>query len=250
MPMYIFSSDIHGTGTKWISLMEKAKNKYPDAQVVYGGDYIDGRKESKETLDYIMNDKNAIVLRGNHEQMMLDFIGAGDDLWYYNGAKSTVKSLFGRGYSRNVAMHKLINSSYYDFISQTRMVYETKNIIFVHAGYPLEGQQYEMNDYLWVRETYWYRPNNSNDFNIFSHNTTNKTIVTGHTPTCLISGKYESNVKPPEEKHNTDCPVKVIQYPNEKPRIFTDNGCHSQMDGHYGNVVILDDNGNLIDVIN
>lgn len=73
MTMYIFSSDIHGTGTKWISLIERAKNKYPETQVVYGGDYIDGRKESKETLDYIMNDKNAIVLRGNHEQMMLDF---------------------------------------------------------------------------------------------------------------------------------------------------------------------------------
>lgn len=42
-----------------------------------------------------------------------------------------------------------------------------------------------------------------------------------------------------------DCPVKVIQYPNEAPRYFTDNGCHKNANQH-GNICVFNDYGQLI----
>lgn len=70
--LMIFASDPHGTGQPWINLIEQAKQKYPDAQIVFGGDYIDGRSFSKETLEYVMcsvKHDHAIALLGNHEQV-------------------------------------------------------------------------------------------------------------------------------------------------------------------------------------
>ena len=46
---YIFISDIHGN-LETIDLIEQAKKDYPLAQLVTGGDYIDGREHVKEVL--------------------------------------------------------------------------------------------------------------------------------------------------------------------------------------------------------
>lgn len=246
---YIFASDPHGTGQPWIELVKKAQKKYPHNQTIFGGDYIDGRKHSKETLDFIIDqvqNNNAIALRGNHEQMMLDFIGSNDELWYYNGAKSTVKSLFNRGYSKPITRHKILQSPYYEFIKKLTIVYETKHIIFVHGAYPLNNQTYQPYDYLWNRESYWWKDSKTP---IFAHNTTNKTIVTGHTPTCLITGRYDfapNHPIPPNPKNQ----VLKIKYPNEKPRYFTDGGCHGTNNDLNGNICVFDENGILLEVFN
>lgn len=53
---YIFISDIHGN-LETIDLIEQAKKDNPLAQLVTGGDYIDGREHVKEVLDYLMDQK-------------------------------------------------------------------------------------------------------------------------------------------------------------------------------------------------
>ena len=88
---YIFASDPHGTGKAWINLVKQAQTDYPDAKLVLGGDYIDGRKYSKETLDFVMEqaaNPNVEVLLGNHEDMLLNFVEKGDDLWFLNLTQS------------------------------------------------------------------------------------------------------------------------------------------------------------------
>ena len=68
---YIFASDPYGTGQPWIGLVKAAEEKYPTVKVIFGGDYIDRRKFSQETIAFV------VVLVGNHESMMFDFVEKG-----------------------------------------------------------------------------------------------------------------------------------------------------------------------------
>lgn len=58
---YIFISDIHGNH-ETLGLIEQAKKDFPYAQLVTGGDYIDGRDSVKEVLDYLIEQKVKVPL--------------------------------------------------------------------------------------------------------------------------------------------------------------------------------------------
>lgn len=140
---YIFISDIHGN-LPTIDLIKKARIKYPNAMLVAGGDYIDSRPNSKEVMDYLMEiskEENTIILKGNHEQMMLNYADGLDNyeegfepLWFANGGKRTIRSFFGRKFSKPKTREILKESKYYEFVKKLPIMYDTPNIIFVHAG--------------------------------------------------------------------------------------------------------------------
>lgn len=254
---YIFTSDAHGTGKPWIELVKQAQVDYPDAKLVLGGDYIDGRKYSKETLDFVIEqaaNSNVEVLLGNHEDMMLNFVEKGDELWFLNGAKKTIRSLLGRGYSQNKARKLLKSTPYYQFIASIRdnLTYEDNNFLFIHAGFNIKHPEKRDRELLlWAREEYFYEDKTKR---IFAHNPLNQTIVSGHTPTCLIGGKFLSGrVEGLPEEYKEDlinyvCPVLRVQYKGEKARYLTDNGCHGDLPTHNGNVAVFDENGALVKV--
>lgn len=279
---YIFASDPHGTGQPWINLVKKAHQAYPNSKIVFGGDYIDGNPYSNETVQFVMDQvqhHHAEALKGNHEQMLQDFVKNNDDLWYYNGAKTTIKSFYQRGFSKHVAKVALRSGERYKFLSKLPFVYETKHLIFVHAGiacweknwknpaiyqdlnpvfrpYSLKDREFFE---LWSREKYWY---GTNEDYFFAHNRTGKTIVTGHTPTMLLFGEYDNQQTGFKSTYdwrndpNKDpkllrrpCPVRTVQYNNEMPRYFTDDGCHSASQ-HHGNICIFTNTGKLVKIFN
>lgn len=287
-PGYIFISDIHGN-KKTIDLIKTARHAYPTYTLVGGGDYIDGRKDSKAVLDYLMSQDNAIILRGNHEQMLIDFaegrdepinddIGYMQPLWFANGGKTTLHSLFHYKFSNSkykLAQTMLKDSKYYQFLKQMPIMYDTPNIVFVHAGVlPIKDYanpenykgtaNYDYDMYrLWARSEYIYKCSNDipvhqytvdaknhKEVNlpVFAHNQTGKTIVTGHTPTALISGIFDKTYKQVPKKPFTHCDVLTIQYPNEPARIFTDNGNHSRYPNHDGNVVVMNNKGIIVNI--
>ena len=45
-----------------------------------------------------------------------------------------------------------------------------------------------------------------------------------------------------------ECPVLEIRYHGEPARIFTDNGCHGSLMDNHGNVVVLNDDGEIMQV--
>lgn len=149
---YIFVSDIHGN-LSTIDLIKRALAKYPNAMFVAGGDYIDSRPNSKEVMDFLMELNkldNSIILRGNHEQLMLNFADGLDDyedgiepLRYCNGGKRTIKSFFGKRFSKLQAASLLKETKYYDFAAKMPIMYDTPNIIFVHAGVMLDVPNYD-----------------------------------------------------------------------------------------------------------
>lgn len=261
---YIFISDIHGN-LETIDLIEQAKKDYPLAQLVTGGDYIDGREHVKEVLDYLIDQKNqgALVLLGNHEQMMLNFAEGTehqDGIWFYNGGGKTLTNIFGR----TLLPDEVRESKYYRFLKSCPIMYDTPQIIFVHAGVrPDEkyndpttynkvvyGLKFDYDFYrIWAREEYWYSDQAEK---MIAHNRTGKTIVTGHTPTAVLEGKYDDGRKM-KQLQKDDCIVRKMQYPGEPARIFTDGGSHSDpliYPHNDGNVVVLDGNGEVVRVYN
>lgn len=92
---YIFISDIHGN-LETLDLIRQAKRDFPAAQLVTGGDYIDGRDHVKEVLDFLIEQKSegAIILLGNHELMMLNYANEcehQDGIWFYNGGRKSLE---------------------------------------------------------------------------------------------------------------------------------------------------------------
>lgn len=267
---YIFFSDIHGN-RKTINLIDKAQFDFNDARLVGGGDYIDGWKYSKwvtDCMEEFVKMSGAIILKGNHEQMMLDYADGLDDedsLWFANGGKTTLRSFFPhQNVSHKAGKILLHYSNYYDFYQSAPIMLETPHYIFLHAGVlPVEdyaispkykdyhfGNLFEsLNDYdgyrMWARDEYFFYSNGGIKY--FAHNKTGKTIVTGHTPTALVQGYFDDGSFLREAPFN-HCVVKELKYPNEPARILTDNGCHSRYPTHNGNVTVLDDKGNIVAV--
>ena len=256
---YIFSSDIHGT-LETLEFIKNAKRDFPKAQFVGGGDYIDGRKYSREVCDFMIEQahNNSVILSGNHEEMMLDFADGKDiyeagqePLWYFNGAKKTIRSFFGRGYSKIKTAQFVKNSKYYEFFKNNIIMYVTPYIIFVHGGIIPDADfdnpaKYDNYDYfrLWARGKYIF-----NNKTYFADNYTGHAIISGHTPTTYIHGKFQDGRVMPETSEN-HCNIKIIKNEAQPIRVFTDGGCHSSIPENKGNVTVHDKFGHVIAVYN
>jgi serine/threonine protein phosphatase 1 len=162
--------DIHGCLEQLVSLFGQVAPT-PDDQVVFLGDYVDRGPDSAGVLDFLLTFREqhprTVFLRGNHEQMFLEFLEGGDSTAFLiNGGTKTLHSYQSNG-------HWPIPISHHRFIKDLAYYHETDNFIFVHAGLrpgiPLAAQDPE--DMLWIRKEF-----------IDSDYDWGKTIVFGHTP--------------------------------------------------------------------
>ncbi|WP_069131373.1 metallophosphoesterase family protein [Rhodohalobacter halophilus] len=166
--------DIHGCVESLKALWKKLES-YPDAKIIFIGDYIDRGPDSKGVVDFLLhvkNDRDCVFLRGNHEQMLLDsFKSKKDYNWIMNGGSSTLDS-----YGVNDAVD--IPEAHLDFYRQTELYYDTEEYFFVHAGVPSHQP---------IRET--LKTDEFNDFFLWGREHVDsfetpweKTVVFGHTP--------------------------------------------------------------------
>ena len=65
----LFVGDVHGRYKELLLLIKK----FPNYLIILLGDLQDRGKDSKKILDLILNNKNIIALKGNHEIFFLDF---------------------------------------------------------------------------------------------------------------------------------------------------------------------------------
>src|SRR5699024_5633956 len=94
-------SDIHGELKLFDSLLEKLNYDADEDQLILLGDYIDRGPNSKGVLNRVSELKRngAIVLRGNHDEMMLNAVnGVPEALerWERNGALITLQGFRNR----------------------------------------------------------------------------------------------------------------------------------------------------------
>jgi serine/threonine protein phosphatase 1 len=169
--------DIHGCLSKLERIISKTGIDTEEDTLVFIGDYIDRGPDSRGVVDFVLDLKRKIrtiiCLKGNHEQMFLDYVclNKNEDLYLSNGGDTTIASY---GY-RNVRGDRELNvpDSHMEFFNSLLPCYETDDYIFVHAGLRenvlLKNQN--IKDMLWIRH----------DF-IMSSYDFGKTVVFGHTP--------------------------------------------------------------------
>ncbi len=198
--------DIHGClvplkeNMDYIFANESFDNK--NDSFIFIGDYVDRGPKSKQVIDLLIQLKkdypDTVFLRGNHEDMMMDYLGLGGsygNMFLYNGGSSTLDSynLFSAdefdGYHDMVdrpeeyeRTQKIVRERFpedhYNFLKSTQLYHDTPDILFVHAGLnpyrPLEEQT--PFDFLWVQD------NRDRFFNWMARKPWHKLMVHGHTP--------------------------------------------------------------------
>jgi len=166
--------DIHGCA-QTLDFLLKELAPTPNDHLVFIGDYVDRGPDSKGVIDRLIalqETHECTFLRGNHEELMLNFVDNGDyELWAVNGGIATQQSYGAIGDGSTFPPEHLA------FLRATQLYLDTPDFFYVHAGLRPEKTVAESiaegNDqvFLWERshlqasELAW-----------------EKTVVCGHTP--------------------------------------------------------------------
>ncbi len=171
-------SDIHGCYKTLQVLLQKLEYKPSEDRCFFLGDYIDRGPSSKAVLDFLIDLKQhnnrLTILRGNHEQMMLDTFknNRKEDylLWKQNGCETTLQNFGVPPGDYDLIEH--IPSTYIDFIESLPYFAEYDQFLLAHAGFNFQsGDPFnDTNSMLWIRDEDYDKTLSEG-----------KTIIHGHT---------------------------------------------------------------------
>ena len=170
--------DIHGCADELESILKAIAPTAGDT-VVFVGDYVDRGPASSAVVELALalekTRAETVFLKGNHEDMMLSFLGLPGrygESFLFNGGISTMESYGLKEEDLGMAIHH-IPPRHIDFFKRLSVNYLRPPYLFVHAGISpvlqLEEQQTE--DMLWIRQEF-----------IFNPHKIDATVVFGHTP--------------------------------------------------------------------
>lgn len=150
--------DVHGEADALEALLSEINAEDPGAPIIFVGDYVDRGERSADVLRRVMalntaNPARRICLRGNHEQMMLDFLEAPEargDRWLRHGGLQTLAS-FGvmrpPGTQPGDLRDRLadaMGSDLIDWMQALPLRWQSGNVAVVHAAadptLPIERQ--------------------------------------------------------------------------------------------------------------
>lgn len=209
---YFVVSDTHGFTTLFRRAVRESgfERGNPDHMLVHLGDCFDRGYENVEMLDYLDTIKNKIMIRGNHEDLLLNVldtrkIGLRD---LHNGTDITVAQFFGQESISNegkvsTAEDPETERRIRDFIGGMLNYYETANYVFTHGWVPLDTEAddgpavrqdwRDAGEYTWegARFLEWQQT--------YAKNLTipGKTIVCGHRPAAF--GYYFDPSREPDD---------------------------------------------------
>ena len=183
--------DIHGCLKELKQLFERIGDYHLEhhrgspAKYVFIGDYIDRGPDSRGVVDFILNlqdlcskrdSMEAVTLRGNHEDMLLNDIG----LCLYNGGRETFRS-YGWKDDTSYLMDNeqipglhMIPDRHMQFFRNTILWHKDSLRTYVHAGIyrhlgGIENQSESV--MLWIRDEFLQDPSTNGGY-----------VVHGHTP--------------------------------------------------------------------
>ena len=169
---------------------DRAREGASSAPLIHVGDLVDRGPSSAGVIGYLQSvcetDRRVVVLRGNHDQMFVDFLTqdmdtlrrSGSLAWTDGtmGGRATLASYGVRNWLKSAAQKaalETIPQGHIDFMSRLPLMYEAGDCLFVHAGIrpkiPLNEQ--DPDDLMWIRTEF-----------LLSTADHGPLIVHGHTP--------------------------------------------------------------------
>ena len=181
--------DVHGRRAQLRRLVEWLPLRLGADALVILGDLIDRGEDVPgavaDALDLARG--GAVVLRGNHEQMLLDFLDEGARLWLHPavGSAETFEQYAGRELTDGLradadeARREIARSvppEHVEFLRTRPLYHEDQYAIYVHAGLECgkHPRDCDPRQLLWSRNQDFYK------------HYTGKPCVFGHTPTPLL----------------------------------------------------------------
>jgi serine/threonine protein phosphatase 1 len=170
--------DIHGCPDELAAIL-KSIAPGPTDTVVFVGDYVDRGPSSHDVIEQLLELRRGaaeiVFLKGNHEDMMLSFLGFPGhygESFLFNGGSQTLDS-YGVSEDTLESAIEFLPAPHLEFLHGLASSYHRPPYLFVHAGISparqLEEQAVE--DMLWIRQEF-----------IFNVHQIGATVVFGHTP--------------------------------------------------------------------
>lgn len=180
-------SDIHGESSTFFKMLEKINFSTKDELYIIG-DIMDRGEDALSIIEYIRKQNNIYYIKGNHEEMFMDFVRRNDPFpWINNGGLNTYNQIAKNGVRY---MNEL-----YDYINTLPFYMVVDKYILVHAGLevPIRHKSLTIKDLI---ERY------GEDNCLWSKDLVGKerkfkdyTIICGHTPTQVIpNNKDKGNI--------------------------------------------------------
>jgi serine/threonine protein phosphatase 1 len=172
--------DIHGCYRTFGKLVADLKLK-PEDRLFLLGDYVNKGPDSSKVLDHIIELKhefNVFTLRGNHEQMILDFSTLSIHEFEYHLNSLNTLSLVDSDF--------IIKPTYRNFMRSLPYYIELPDYFLVHAGFD-KASKNPLEDYetmIWIR-----------DLTKIRESLKGKRIIHGHIPHPCETIKQKINSK-------------------------------------------------------
>lgn len=196
-------SDVHGHSTLLKEALFRAgfDKENTDHLLVCCGDYFDRGNENAEVLKFFEQLKYKVLLRGNHEDLLLKLLQTGklQPHHYINGTMSTLQNFFGKYFIDPVedaidfSGKTRVVDRLCDFIEETVDYFETERYVFVHGWLPdkvtisAECRMQRSADWekaRWMKWTEHYKGESP---------LTDKIVICGHVPTFCAGSLVEDS---------------------------------------------------------
>jgi len=184
--------DIHGRCAQLHGLLDLLPRDQSADKLVFLGDLIDRGADVPGSVEYVLNlcredPEKVICLRGNHEQMLLDFLDEASMIWMetstgsdrtfeqYTETPLRLLTEADLDAARDLIAEK-IPANQIEFFRQLPLYHEDDYALYVHAGlengkHPSESSPHSL---LWTRDMDFYKSYHG------------KPCVFGHTPTPFL----------------------------------------------------------------
>lgn len=187
-------SDVHGMYDLFLKALEHFDPQTMDLILI--GDLMDRGPNPKACFfkaKEMVEKYGALYLRGNHEQILLNFLHepqARYDNYIRNGCQQTLETFLHPGVMAEYSASEIAGllKSYYPelepFLAARPDYLEWEDYIFVHAGVDLtlaDWRKTSQHDMIWIRQPFHEGKNN-----------TGKKIVFGHTITPSLYGDMQT----------------------------------------------------------
>jgi serine/threonine protein phosphatase 1 len=185
--------DVHGRRAQLARLLDALPRDEASDTLVFLGDLIDRGPDAPGVVSDVLelqrgaNPEGVVVLRGNHEQMMLDFMDEDSRLWLssvtggdqtfqqYTGSPLRVEAEEDFERARRL-LEESVPQEQLEFFRGLPLYHEDDYALYVHAGldqgkHPRDTDAHQL---LWTRDADFYKKYRG------------KPCVFGHTPTAFL----------------------------------------------------------------